>query len=81
MFFGEVSTESLFHCSISVCGPSPTYNSTSLSGPWPSQNFILFSRGLTIVLGSLSILRWKLYVASVEKYENARLKFGTVDVY
>ena len=49
VFFGEVSTESLFHCSISVCGPSPTYNSTSLSGPWPSQNFILFSRGLTIV--------------------------------
>ena len=39
----------MFHCSISVSCPSPTYKSTSLSSSWPSQNFILFSRGLTIV--------------------------------
>ena len=28
---GEVSTETMFHFSSSVSGPSPTYNSTSLS--------------------------------------------------
>ena len=50
-FMGEIATNLRPHCSISVSGLPPTYNSTTLSRPCPSQDFILVPRGLTIVWG------------------------------
>ena len=49
-FVGEITTDLRIHCSISVSGSPPTYNSTTLSRPCPSRDFILLPRGLTIVL-------------------------------
>ena len=57
-FVGEITTDLRIHCSISVSGSPPTYNSTTLSRPCPSRDFILLPRGLTIVLiGRTSVFR------------------------
>ena len=57
-FVGEITTDLRIHCSISVSGSPPTYNSTTLSRPCPSRDFILLPRGLTIVPRDFRFFSW-----------------------